>query len=721
LPRRRTLSILLPVALPTFLWAAIPVQAADGVKVLDQISVTATREAQALVETPAAVASVDGETIRNDRPTHPAQIISQIPGAAVAVTNGEGHTTAIRQPFTTAPVYLFLEDGIPTRSTGFFNHNALYEINVPQSGGIEVTRGTGSALYGSDAVGGVINVLTRTPPAEPAADVVLEAGDFGWWRALVSAGTGSDSGGVRGDLNLTHTDGWRQKTAYDRQSGTVRWDHAIDEHSSLKTVAAFSEIDQETGANSPLVEADYQSNPTDNYLPIAYRKVSARRLSMAYEREVGDSLLSLTPYVRDNSMTLLASFRLRFDPTVSTSENQSFGLLAKWRQDFAPMRTRLVTGVDLDVSPGRREENRLGVTTTGAGATQRFIDSTVGPRIYDYDVTYQGVSPYVHLEASPTDRLRLTAGLRYDHMSYDFENNLAPGALQVTTTNVSNGTPSNVTSFYGQAANTEVSFHRASPKLGLTYALTPETHFFAAYREGFRAPSEGDLFRGSRGANANAANASIQASLALKPIRSQQFEVGVRGDAGKLAYDLVVYDLVKRDDLVSVRDPVTTFTTPTNAGKTRHRGIEIGLGLPLGAAFKVDSALSWAKHTYEEWNAVVGTTNTSFSGKEIETAPRVMTNTRLTWQPADATRVQLEWVHLGSYWLDQANTAKYAGHDLFNLRGNYMLTKHYGVFASVHNLADERYADSASLGAGAVPVYSPGLPRTLFAGVEGHW
>ena len=61
---------------------------------------------------------------------------------------------------------------------------------------------------------------------------------------------------------------------------------------------------------------------------------------------------------------------------------------------------------------------------------------------------------------------------------------------------------------------------------------------------------------------------------------------------------------------------------------------------------------------------------------------------------------------------------------LFGLRAAEMLTmlsEHFGIFASVHNLADERYADSASLGSGATPVYSPGLPRTLYAGVEGHW
>jgi outer membrane cobalamin receptor len=68
--------------------------------------------------------------------------------------------TAIRQPITTGGVYLFLEDGLPTRPTGFFNHNGLYEIDIPNSGRVEVTKGPGSALYGSDAIGGIFKMFT---------------------------------------------------------------------------------------------------------------------------------------------------------------------------------------------------------------------------------------------------------------------------------------------------------------------------------------------------------------------------------------------------------------------------------------------------------------------------------------------------------------------------------------------------------------------------------
>jgi iron complex outermembrane recepter protein len=685
--------------------------AEDGGQLPDVV-VTGTREGTSLKETPEAVGVIPRESIERTRPNHPSQLLGQIPGVAVAVTNGEGHTTAIRQPFTTNPVYLFLEDGIPIRSTGFFNHNALYEINIPQAGGIEVTRGPGTALYGSDAIGGIVNVLTRTPPTERELGISGELGGHGFWRILGGGGAGYGSGGWRADLNLTHTDGWRDATGYDRQSGTVRWDHFIGGDTALKTVFAFSTIDQQTGANSPLVMSDYVNNPTRNYLPIAFRKVDAFRLSTNYEREIGNTLVSLTPYVRDNSMDLLASFALNFDPTASMVQNRSYGLLAKWRVDFPDaMRARLIVGADIDVSPGERQEDSLNVRTSGVAPARVFESYSVARRVYDYDVTFTGISPYVHGEISPTERLRVIAGLRYDHLSYKFRNRLAGAPIFVAP-----GTPFPGARFYGQAGDTDLDFTHVSPKLGATYALGAHAHAFVGYSHGFRAPSEGNLFRPAVAFNAAAAIVSTQSALSLKPIKADQVEAGLRGIVGTISYDLVVYDLRKRDDIVSQRDPVTTFTQTVNAGSTRHRGVEVGLGAPVLPVLRLDVAFSYAEHKYEEWVTNAG----SFSGKEIEAAPRVVATTRLTWRPAPGAQAQLEWVRLGRYWLDAANTQTYAGHDLLNVRANYALMRGVSVFGSVYNVTDKRYADSAQLSSNQ-PVLSPGLPRTFYAGLEAKW
>ncbi|MCL4722361.1 MAG: TonB-dependent receptor plug domain-containing protein, partial [Gammaproteobacteria bacterium] len=296
LPNRLPPCLFALLALPAAVAQAAPEETGAGT--LAEITVTGTREARRLAETPASVGVIDGASVGRDRPAHPRDVLNQLPGVRVSNLSGEGHSTSIRHPLTTAPVYLYLEDGIPTRSTGFFNHNALYEINVPQSGGIEVTRGPGSALYGSDAIGGTVNVLTRTPPARREGEATLEAGESGWGRVLLSAGDSAGDDAWRLSLNATHSDGWHDFAGYDRQSGTLRWDRAVNETTLAKTVFSFSVVDQNhVGSLSPV---EFQADPRRNNIPFSYRQVKAFRLSSAFEREEENRLLSLTPYLRSN-------------------------------------------------------------------------------------------------------------------------------------------------------------------------------------------------------------------------------------------------------------------------------------------------------------------------------------------------------------------------------------------------------------------------------------
>ena len=282
-------------------------------------------------------------------------------------------------------------------------------------------------------------------------------------------------------------------------------------------------------------------------------------------------------------------------------------------------------------------------------------------------------------------------------------------------TTTTNGTPG--TRFYGQAPDGEVDFDHLSPKLGVSVALGEASSLHLAWTHGFRAPSESQLFRPSAASSASAAQASSSAALALDPVKADQIEAGLRGRIGTLDYDAVIYQLTKRDDILSYRDTATNATTVVNAGRTTHRGIELAAGLPLGGAWRIDTALSWARHEYGDW-VVPGAGD--FSGNEIEAAPRFLGNTRLGWSPTAGTRLQLEWVHVGSYWMDQANTTRYGGHDLFHLRAEWAASAGLRLFANITNLGDHRYADSAQISS-STPVYSPGLPRTLVAGAEATW
>jgi len=646
------------------------------------IAVSATRERQNKADIAASIGSVNKETIADVNPSHPAQIMGRIPGVLVSITGGEGHMTSIRQPLDTNPVYLFLENGVPTRSTGFFNHNGLYEINIPQADGIEVIKGPGTALYGSDAIGGVIDVASGAAPQAMQVGSTLEGGSFGWKRGLFTVGGTRGKNGVRLDLNLTDSEGWRDDTKYSRQSATARWDRRIGSRSLLKTVASYSNIDQGPAGASAVSEADYKTNPELNYTPISFRKVGSYRVSSAYERYSENTLLSITPFFRFSSMDILPNWSLSYDPAIWETQNYSVGTQLKYRVDFEKMQSRLIIGADLDYSPGSHREFKVNAVREG----KIYTSYTNGDDFYDYDVTYQQASPFAHFELTPATNVRVTAGLRLDFMGYDYANNMS-----VETTG-SHRRPASDTRAYAHA----------SPKLGLTYQATDYLNMFASYRHAFRVPSEGQLFR--QGSSIN--------SIDLTPVKVDNIEVGLRGQLIKgVRYDVTGYTMVKNDDIVSF-----VYTDGTqgsvNTGKTSHRGLELGLDVSPMERLTVSTAYTYAVHRFEEWETKLGT---DFSGNEMDVAPRVILNAEIAYQipVLEGAAVAVEWNKVGSYWMDPNNTSKYDGHDVFNLRASLKFLDNLTLLGRVGNLTDALFAERATYNAFRGDEFAPGSPRTV--------
>ena len=368
--------------------------------------------------------------------------------------------------------------------------------------------------------------------------------------------------------------------------------------------------------------------------------------------------------------------------------------------DFVPNRTRLIIGADIDHTPGERLEHSIDAVRTG----DIFTSFTRQQIIYDYDVTFLGVSPYVHVEISPWEKWRIIAGLRYDYMEYDYDNKMADGLLTVFPVSMS------FPARYNHPSDTSVDFSSFSPKLGATYQFNNNLNGFVSYRDAFRAPSEGQIFR--PGSNAE--------SLDLDAVKARSLEVGVRGQANdKLKYEISIYSMRVEDDLVSFIDPVTSDRITVNAGETLHQGIEVGIDSEITNKLELAFNFSYAEHTYEEWIQRVGNANVDFSGNDIQSAPQTVGNIRLKYKPEllNGGRAELELVHLGDYWMDQENTTKYEGHEIYNLRMNYYTSKKFEIFARLMNVTDKLYATAASVSRGN-PEFAPGSPRTFFVGAE---
>lgn len=668
---------------------------------LETLVVTATREARSRDELPESISLIDATTLAHVMPTHPAEVLNRAAGVHVNNLGGEGHMTAIRQPITTGGVYLYLEDGLPTRPTGFFNHNGLYEINLPQAARVEVTKGPGSALYGSDAIGGIINSLTPVPTREIAVSGSAESGSDGWRRLLLQGNTpiGAQSAGLL-QFNRSDSEGFREDAAYERSSVLGRLKTEISAALTADATATYTRVDQR--GVSGLEEDDYRHDTTRNLYhgDVGFREVDALRASVAIEwAPVGHHAVSITPYYRDNRMDLMPSWMIGYDPNVYRTSFQTVGLLLKHRFRDEAHGIEWISGVDIDFTPSSYRELRLAMTRDASG---EWTGATETGRVnYDFDADQRSISPYTQLEWAATEQLRLVAGVRRDVFEVEYRDRLDASVPQ-----------QGFAPFFRhyRPDDQQVSWEHTSPKLGLVYALPEGQSLYANWRHAFRVPTAGQLFR----------SGSVRDTTSLEPVQAISREIGWRGAWRALDWDLTVYDMRVEDDIVSIIEGGDRKNV--NAGETSHRGVEIAVGAQLGEGVEARLAFTRTEQKYEDFAYICGGATCNFSGFDVARAPENIGNLLLGWTPARLPRLQFEaeWEHLGAYWTDETNTQRYDGHDLFNLRGSWQIDGHWSVFARVQNLGDTLYSTLTSNQVGsALLEYRPGVPRSVFFGVKG--
>lgn len=180
-------------ALPLALAAVFPLVALAQAQ-LPETVVTATRSAQPLTDTLADVSIVDREMIDNSGATGLADVLARLPGMEVGRSGGRAGTTSLFVRGAEARFVAVYVDGVRVDSQAGSGGATLEAIPLEQIERIEVLRGPAAAIYGSDAVAGVIQVFTKKGEAGVAPYVGVGAGTHGTYRA--EAGVNGASGAV---------------------------------------------------------------------------------------------------------------------------------------------------------------------------------------------------------------------------------------------------------------------------------------------------------------------------------------------------------------------------------------------------------------------------------------------------------------------------------------------------------------------------------------------
>ena len=643
----------------------------------DVIIVTGDRRGENQADASTATGTLGADRLDEIGAHHPSEALNRLAGVHLHRGNGAEHLTSIRSPILTggagAGSFLYLEDGIPMRAAGFGNVNALFESTADIASAIEVLPGPGTALHGSNALHGTINILTPNPE-DVLSSLELELGAFGRGRGKAILPTDFGSGRALLAISGLHEVGWRDQSSLDRlvtflraqgQAGAMDWRATLSAVSLHQETASFVR-----GADA---YEDRELSRT-NSDPDAFRDALAIRASVELRTLLDDGWqVSLTPYARFNEM----KFRMHFLPSKALEESghQSLGLISSLSRDFEAGRVTL--GFDY-------EQTRGDLTETQTRAT--IFSYTQGDH-YDYEVN-SGVSAlYTQAAWRPLSYVTLHAGLRLEHTRFDYTNHLA----------------ANTTGRFWRLPNRSDDFTLLTPHIGANWQVASGTNLFARLARGARAPQVAELYR-------------LQINQQIEDIEAEtldSLETGVRFSTPS-GSSLQLAAFVMRKQNVFFRDADGFNVTD---GRTRHAGLELSARHELTEALDLSFAGSWSRHEYDFNRNVGRASEVITAGNRIDTAPDWLWSTSMDWQVSAPLTASLSWSHVGSYFTDAANEHSYAGHDVWALRTRYQMTDQIEFFATIRNLLDERYATRADYAFGSER-YFPGEPRALSVGVR---
>ena len=672
---------------------------------LQSVVVTANRAAALRTESPIAISRLSPKLIDESKASMVYELINKTPGVIMPSYNNEQHAMAIRQPMGTSAYYLYMEDGIPIRPLGVFNHNALLEINQFAISSIEVVKGPVSSIYGPEAVGGAVNFIMQRPTLVPTAKVGVQFDNWGFRRVQFGSGAKIKKFGFYvGGLSSQQTNSWMAASDYDKTSINARLEYNFTEKTRLIGSLIYGKYySQMSGSvdSTMLYKRNYVSSSD-----FTYRKSDAYRSRLTLEHDWNSNSKSfITFFQRSNKHGQNPTYAIRWTPgavtargEINSNDFESYGVVAQHSQKFNFLNAKLILGGVLDITQNDYWSYRIDLDAK-LDPTKKFVErysiSKERPElpIANYVGDINNYAGYLQYDFEPINNLRFSLGGRYDVMDLDYINNI----------NKTNG---------------NITYERFTPKVGVTYDLGNGRGMYANYSQGFSPPSLTAIFRPRPNTT------PVQFYTNLNSAYFNNYEIGGWASIikNKVMIDVALYQMDGKNELLNIRQADNSFDYQS-AGKTLHRGIEFGITAKPNEQYWFRFGGTNALHRFEDFEISKNPADKlkNLGGFEMPSSPRWSWNTEFTYYPkwVKNLRTSLEWQYLSSWYQNQINTIKYEGYNLINFRIGYKW-KSIELYSNILNLTDELYANSASRGNNPTDrsTFNPGAPRTYVFGLQ---
>ncbi|TBR19744.1 TonB-dependent receptor, partial [bacterium] len=443
---------------------------ASGVE-LEPITVTVSRGAKKISETPASVSIISNRDIAQSDAKNISDLLKNIEGVYTYDSSGVGTVGTINMRGFYGGMsshQLVLVDGIPQNK----GKDKLVDwdlISLDNIDSIEVVRGPASAMYGDNAMSGVINIITKKPAKKLEAKVSSSYGSFNTQEhEVLASGTYKQLGYV---FNASHvaTEGFRRHCDYDRDHFGGKFDYAVNDDQELRFL--LDSYEKKRGAlpwaitEGQIAQDRRQARPgTENDSSNEVKNEAG----ITHSWNVNNLLKTETTFYYNHND---ADAFYTSGSTESTKKEQldnedTYGILLKgnFNPEIIGLVHKFTAGVDLERDNFDYEEYKAPYQVRGA------LQS-------DYEVIRDKVGPYLNDEIALTDFLRINGGLRYDRIHFDFDD------LRVLA----------------NSKTTKLS--KVAPSCGVVYTYRNDSSFYVNYAEAFRAPTTGQMFTYGSSAN----------------------------------------------------------------------------------------------------------------------------------------------------------------------------------------------------------------------------
>lgn len=666
-------------------------QLSDATKQLDEIIVTAEKKQENVQHIPSSISVLNAKSIDEYRLWNSKDLTAIIPNLYTANPGDGRNVTSIRGVTSTSydPAVTTYIDGVNQFTLDTYIPQ-LFDVER-----IEVLRGPQGTLYGRNAMGGVINIITKQPSNKPTGFIEISEGNHGEQRYTSAIRTPFVKnrlffGGsfLYEALNGYYTNEY-DDSKFDKQ-------HSIGGNYYLKylPVAKWSVI----------LNIKHLANRNDGAFPLAGNSDEAFVHPFVVNQNAVARLVDNT--FNSSLVTNYAGQHFNFNSQISYQSNYRY-YSSPIDADFSP-----ADAVTIINNYGHRWNNVKVVTeelrfSSAASSSSRFIWTTGSYLFYQHvpnkqathfgtdaalvgspDSNYAiinttkaqafGAALFGQSSYTVTRKIDITLGIRYDYQYSkqqvlgEYQPDMSPTPVFLTQPDTSaNG-----------------SFNAFSPRISIAFHPRPNTNFFAAYSRGYR----------TGGLTQLGADPSQPPLYAYKPEYSNNFELGTKNSflENKLRANISLFYTGITNAQVPTLVLPAAITVTKNGGRLTSKGIDLELASTIIKGLEGTYNFGYTRANYTRLKLSKNGTEADLSGNRQIFTPDLTSLLAMQYNISLAPRhklqiiIRCEWSYLGKQYFDLANTIAQPSYNLLHARVG-LASGHVGLYFWERNMTNVKY------------------------------